>query len=347
MNRNKQIITMEEMVKKVEMMERVNNESRQVKKLNDEKIDELLEVVNLILEKHGIFESLCKVDICFSAGYVGNIELESDKLSTILFENFYPQQNKITLSHFTSLEVGKSILDNGEFWLHNLNKNSQDDEFRKFYSDHLISDYEEGFNIFNLRIDSQSLMSELYSLSLTDPSNDALWCYFGNNGTGLKLTFEIETQHVDFRKVYYSENENADFIQLPLINDLTSCIKKKFGLDFRFKGFSKFGGFYIHNIYGDENEFRFLIKRGAEEYDTSCFQVNNTNNEGVNYIKLPFDSDFGKFKLVEVTIGSDCDEQMFTNEIVPILLKKYKDIVPLKSNYKCEDPNKFDSYDMM
>lgn len=130
------------MIKKKLMEQIVDKEKRQkaydehlkiAEQKNIAELDKLIEFVNEILEKHGITDKIEKCHIRFNADYIGNINHIADKkLSELIFEKIYPTPTRKKFCHYTNFHSGKSIIENSEFWLFNLNKNFEDQEFRLF-----------------------------------------------------------------------------------------------------------------------------------------------------------------------------------------------------------------------
>ncbi len=85
---------------------------------NVSEIDKLVDLVNKILAKHGIADTINKNQIRFNADYVGNITWVDDKkLSELIFEKIYPTPTRKTFSHYIKFDKGISVIDKREFWL--------------------------------------------------------------------------------------------------------------------------------------------------------------------------------------------------------------------------------------
>ncbi len=201
----------DELIKKIqEKLARMNayDERRKIaEEKNVSEIDKLINLVNCILKKHGIEDSISKNQIRFNSDYIGNISWVDDKkLSELIFDKIYPKPTKRTFSHYTKFDKGKAIIEKSEFWLFNLLQNFDAGEFRLFYQEHGLDGYEVNEETFGIWTGYRPLMSEIFALCLTTEENTspALWKYFADYATGLKLTFEVESKIPDFREVYYS-----------------------------------------------------------------------------------------------------------------------------------------------
>lgn len=275
-----------------------------------------------MLQNHGITDTINKDHIRFNADYIGNINWIDDKrLSRIIFDNIYPVPKLKTFSHYTKFDKGISIIENKEFWLFNLLQNFDAGEFRLFYQEHDIDGYETESVTMGVPTGYRSLMSEIFALCLTSEDNEAptLWDYFADNGTGLKLTFEVNSYIPDFREVYYSNIVTRQLI--PLLKDLFMEIKNKFDYPLNFTNISKIGAYYIKGCFENEKEYRFLIKRTSDDYSAEHLQPIRFQDD-ISYIILPFESKYATFKLIKVEKGPNCDASMFS-KIVPIIKDKY------------------------
>ncbi len=315
-----------------EKFARMNSYDERKRIANQKNIDEINKLVNLvncILKKHGISDSINKNQIRFNADYIGNITWINDKkLSELIFEKIYPKPTKNTFSHYTKFEKGKAIIEKSEFWLFNLLQNFEHDEFKLFYEEHGIDGYKNDAETFDVKTGYRSLMSKIFVLCFTTEENTSptLWNHFANNSTGLKLTFEIESKIPDFREVYYSNITKKQPIEL--LKDLFTEIKKMFNSPFNFTYISKIGAFYIKGDFENEQEFRFLIKRESDNYNALKLQPIIVQDD-ISYIVLPFESDYASFKLTKVEKGANCSDKDF-NTLTPIIRANHKNVKIIK-----------------
>lgn len=310
-------------------MDRYDARLKIAEKLNREKINELVDLINKILKRNNVNEFIDKSHIKFHADYIGNITYIKDKkLSEIIFNAIYPKPSLKLYSHYTTFKGACSILTNKELWLFNLIKNFDAEEFRLFYEEHKITGYRDLQDTFGIRTDYRSLMAEQFSLCLTSEINNSptLWNYFGYGGTGIKLTFEIESKIPDFREVYYSDKNNPK--QIPLLEDLFKSIWDKYDYPFNFSYISKIGAFYIHGKFDNEKEYRFLVKRTSDNYNAWDF-VPVTFHDDISYIILPFNSRLAEFKLKKVSKGPNCSPIDF-DIIKNIINNNYKEQIEIE-----------------
>jgi hypothetical protein len=327
------MMTEEEYMKQIaDKIARMNAYDQRQKIANEKNISEinkLVDLVNKILAKHGIADTINKNQIRFNADYVGNITWVDDKkLSELIFEKIYPTPTRKTFSHYTKFDKGISVIDKSEFWLFNLLQNFDAEEFRLFYKEHGLDGYEQNTETFGIWTGYRPLMSEIFALCLTTEENSSptLWNYFSDNGTGLKLTFEIESKIPDFREVYYSNIHDPKPIEL--LKDLFTEIKNQFNYPFNFTYMSKIGAFYIKGVYENEQEFRFLIKRTSDNYNAWRLQPITFQND-ISYIVLPFETEFAEFKLIKVEKGPNCDTNEF-DKIIPLINARHQDVEIIK-----------------
>ncbi|WP_071505374.1 hypothetical protein [Arsenicibacter rosenii] len=312
-----------------ERMQRYDERLKIADNLNREKLDELVDLVNEIFARNNVVDRIDKSHIRFNADYIGNIvKIDDKKLSEIIFNEIYPKPTLKLYSHFTNFNAACSILKNKELWLFNLINNFGADEFRLFYEEHNIDGYKHFKETFGIKTDYRSLMSEIFSLCLTSDNNTSpdLWNYFGYSGTGIKLTFEIESKIPDFREVYYSNKDNPQ--KIPFLADLFDTILSKYNYPLNFTYISKIGAFYIHGKFDNEQEYRFLVKRTSDIYNAWDFVPVVFNND-ITYIVLPFSSRLAEFKLKKVTKGPRCSDTNF-DIIKSILQTNYTDTIDIE-----------------
>lgn len=309
---------MKRIADKLQRMEAYDERLKISNQKNTDEIDRLVELVNKILEKHGITDTINKKQIRFNADYIGNITwIDDKKLSELIFEKIYPSPTRKTFSHYTKFDKAISIIEKSEFWLFNLIQNFDAEEFRLFYREHNIDGYEQDEMTLGVPTGYRAIMSEIFALCLTTEENTShiLWDYFSENGTGLKLTFEVESKIPDFREVYYSNIH--DHKPIELLKDLFVEIKNNFNYPFIFTYISKIGAYYIKGDFENEQEYRFLIKRTSDNYNAWRLQPITIEND-ISYIVLPFETEFAKFKLIKVEKGPNCDLLEF-NKIIPLI----------------------------
>ena len=121
-----------------ERMKRYDELKKIATKLNTSRLDELVELVNKILERNNIEDRIDRTQIKFNPYYIGNIELVDKKLSEIIFNKIYPKPELETYAHYTTFKGACGILEDKEFWIFNLLKNFEAEEFKLFRNHRFI-----------------------------------------------------------------------------------------------------------------------------------------------------------------------------------------------------------------
>jgi len=281
-------------------------------KNNEEKLSELVSFVNEILLSEGC-QTIDSTQIKFYPQSIGNTfigeTLTSTYLSEIIYRYYYPTAPSGIYAHFTTLEALESILvTEKKIRLTSMIKRKDDWEFKLFYEEHGITGYTR--EVGNTTLD-ETLMRELFYMSLTDNKTEeidikrGIWNYFGVYGKGVKIIFDISTQHIDFRKVCY-QNEKIKNKEA-LLHKLEKGIYEKYKQHFVFASVSKIGGFYISKLFTDEFETRYLIKNGSGSYQLPFTFPIQYNPDQVPYISLNFHSKWGNFIPIKVQPGKNCE----------------------------------------
>jgi len=133
---------------------------------------------------------------------------------------------------------------------------------------------------------------------------------------GVRIEFEIDTNHCDFRKIYYKDsNFNPNNL---LINELNLAIENNYNRKLFISGISKIGMFYLPGSYKIENEVRFAIKQHTDDYEFNF-------SDDLDYILLPFKSDYATFKINKIKIGENCTEEQIQEIKLLILENGYSE----------------------
>jgi hypothetical protein len=290
---------------------------------NRNEINDLLELVNNSLTKYQVGDSINDSHIRFYADFIGNTitPINDKKLSHLIFDKYFPAPSLQSYYHFTSFKATKNIISTQKLRLSNLRKRFQDGEYSEFYSDHGMDGYKTGGTVLGIDCSEKSIMSEIFFISLSssgiDYSGQTKWTDFGENGEGMRFEFEITPKHNDFREVYYSLHKNQNC--LPLLKELFTEIKDKYGTPFNFTYSSKIGAFYVKGQFENEDEYRFLIKRTSDDYNAYYLQPTVTDiTENIVYIEIPLISEFADFKIVSVQPGFNCSDEDI-NEITELI----------------------------
>jgi hypothetical protein len=292
--------------------------------------------IHNILRDFGINRTIQPSEVMFGRKHFGNrilincdivskdlVFVSIPKLSEIIFDHYYPKPQTPDFFHFTTLDSALKILKSEQFRLYNLIKNYDFDEFKTFYADHNLDGYKTSHSP-DGDLYEDHIMKQTFSLSLAKKSTlsptqeDYMWEVFADEKKGVKLEFEVQTPHIDFRDILYKEltDLNKDL----LINVLDKHFKDNYNRQFALSKISKIGGFYLPSTYDIENETRFLIKEHTDDYDFG-FNITNESND-IAFIELPFSSDYGNFKIKAIHLGKDCDNQQAYEEFKKINLEK-------------------------
>lgn len=291
---------------------------------NKTELQELVDFVNSIFAKYQISDRITNKHIRFNAEFIGNIiKVDDKKLSQIIFDKYFPKPTRQSYYHYTSYEAFKSILENKKLRLSNLNKRFNNGEFSTFYDEHGMDGYKKGGVTLGIDYSERAIMSKIYFLSLTGSGynfgDNSLWRDFGKDGDGVRLEFKVTPKTLDFREIFYSTPKVDN--SLPMLKELFTEVKAKFGLPFNFTFSSKIGAYYIKGEFQNENEFRFIIKTTADDYNASGIQSVTVNEEqAIEYIEVDFLNDFADFELLTVQPGYNCSDDDI-KEIESIIVK--------------------------
>ena len=294
----------------LQRMQEHDRKSKIAEQKNRDELDGLVALVNSIFEKHKVSGRITKEHIRFNAEHAGHVVHVEDKaLSHIIFDHYFPQPARKSYYHFTDLSAFKSIISNRKLRLSNLHKRFADGEFTTFYDEHGMDGYRKGGNVLGIDTGQDAIMSEIYFLSLTGSGfsfdGDRLWHTFGHGGKGVRLEFSVVPKTRDFREVYYSPTHARG--PIPLLQDLLHKVKECYGIPLTFTYASKIGAFYIKGQFQNEDEFRFLVKRTADDYYAMhLVPVVTDESKHIAYIELDFDNDFAQFDLISIQPGFNC-----------------------------------------
>lgn len=113
---------------------------------------------------------------------------------------------------------------------------------------------------------------------LTIDQEEWFWSNF-SACDGVRLKFNITASNQNFRKLRYEQSEGTP---IPLLSELSRCIREKYSRDFILKGISRLCSFYLSGKdYGIENEYRALYR----VWEGSDPQPKNSGAH--SYIELP------------------------------------------------------------
>ncbi len=256
----------------------------------------IIEDINFILNKHGIYDTILRSDVTITDKSVTDLVTQDGRLSRLIIESLWPSIESATVYHYTKTESAESILSSGVFRLNNIEKRYDDDEILTFCETHDLSGYLEvdanGNPYYRTDLMPNMFYASFTVTDLTPEQEESFWVDFAG-GDGVRLKIEIQSAVPNFRKIYYEETAGQP---IPLLSELTSCIKKCYGKNFTLKGISTLCAFYLSgDSFGHEQELRaFHSSRSGGE----------VHGEGAtSYIELPLVDEYTcgyKLKIVEV-----------------------------------------------
>lgn len=280
----------------------------QAYKNNKSNIKTLTDIINSIFLKYGVSERITHKQIKFFAQYIGNIELKDKKFSEILIDFIYPKPNIEHFAHFTDIVSAINILKSEKLRLYSLQKYTVYEEFEQFYKIHGYDGYEiSKTDIFGHSTGYIDLMKDNYIFSLTSQNNnnENMWKIFGDEEDGVKINFRIKSVHYDFRKIHYSDKK------IPILDEFDTQIFTNYCLPLNYSYVSKIGSFYIGSNFKYEEEYRFMIKNGTDQYKFQDFQIKNENEH--NFIELPFQSKYADIQIESLEIGKNAEISNINN----------------------------------
>lgn len=256
----------------------------------------MIEDINFLLNKHGIYESITRDDVTITDSFVGDIVKEHNKLSRLIIESLWPSIESATVYHYTDIESAENILNSGVFRLSNIEKRYKDGEILTFCETHELSGYLEldakGVPYYRADLMPHMFYASFTVTELSVEQEEAFWEDFAC-GNGVRLKFEIQTTRPNFRKIYYEKHAGKP---IPLLSELTSCIKKRYGRNFTLKGISTLCAFYLSgDSFGHEQELR--------AFHSSHLGGDVIGEAENSYIEFPLGDQYThgyKLKIVEV-----------------------------------------------
>lgn len=283
--------------------------------LNRNQINEALSFINDVFSEpdYNIADRVTLDDIQFTYHFLTNkhyVEKSEEetivikkyrRLTQIIFDFYYPKPTGSKFYHYTKLSALNGILKN-ELKLKPLITNENFDEFKTFYKDHNLIGYSINTDESG-KLMEQVLMEQCFAICFASPigltaeKEKTLWYSFADNGGGIRIEFDIKSNHPDFRKIFYHKTD-FDKSKL-LLNRLNKDTQERFDRIFTVAGLSKIGAFYLPGYYDIENEVRFLIKKFTDDYEF-CF------DDSKGFITLPFDSDFANISIKKIKVGKTC-----------------------------------------
>jgi hypothetical protein len=244
-------------------------------------LSEIVSEINLILQNHGIADSITATDITVTERTISDLVHEDARLSATIVESIWPTVTQAELLHYTTRNAAESIATSGKFRMASLMKRFTEGEVIAFCEDHKLDGY--------LKADSngdpkyKSMLNDLYYVSfagtnVSKSQDRQLWKDFGGRD-GARLRVRVQAANPDFRRVIYQKPNRDSIPVLHALSRLAANNDRYFIL----QKISHLCAFYLPTKYWSENEYRILYK-------------------GFVNFGLPIKSD-GEYAFVEIPLG--------------------------------------------
>lgn len=219
----------------------------------------LVDDINDVLSRYGIDKYITLSDITVTGKTVSDLVKPHATLSEAITNHLWPSISSEVVYHYTSLDAAESILNSGTFRLTNIEKRCQEGEIETFCRAHDLFGYLEatanGAPLYKSLLMSNTYYASFTGSNLTPEREKYLWTTFATHD-GVRLKLKITASNPNFRRIKYEVKPGEP---IPLISDLVSTIRKKYGREFILKGISRLCSFYLSGQdYGIENELRAL-----------------------------------------------------------------------------------------
>lgn len=262
-----------------------------------EKMTDLVNDINQILNDNGVQEKITLSDITITDKTVSDLVKQNAKLSDAITNFLWPSIASESVYHYTSKSAAESILGTKIFRLNNIANRYSEGEIRTFCETHDLKGYLEKDENNDPKYKNLIMPNTFYAsftdVSLTQDQEEYFWRNFAACD-GVRLKIEITASNPNFRKLHYEQVKGKP---IPLLSELTKCIREKHNREFILKGISRLCSFYLSGKdYGIENEYRALYRVWEG------FGPQPKNYGAYSYIELPLNemSECGyQLKIVE------------------------------------------------
>ena len=261
-------------------------------------MNDLIKDINQILLNNRVKENITLSDITITDNTVSDLVKPNAKLSDAITNFLWPSIASAPVYHYTSKSAAESILNTGIFRLNNIANRYSDGEIKTFCETHDLKGYLEKDENNDPKYKHLILPNTFYAsftdVSLTQDQEEYFWRNFAACD-GVRLKIEITASNPNFRKLHYEQVKGKP---IPLLSELTKCVRDKYSREFILKGISRLCAFYLSGKdYGIENEYRALYRVWEG------FGPQPKNGGAYSYIELPLNamSECGyQLKVVEV-----------------------------------------------
>ena len=261
-------------------------------------MNDLVTDINQILSRNGVQEKITLSDITITDKTVSDLVKQNAKLSDAITNFLWPSITSASVYHYTSRKAAESILKTGIFRLNNIANRYSDGEIKTFCETHDLRGYlekdENDEPKYKHLIMPNTFYASFTDVLLTKNQEEYFWRNFAACD-GVRLKIEITASNPNFRKIQYEQTKGKP---IPLLSELTECIRRNYKLEFILKGISRLCAFYLSGKdYGIENEYRALYRVWEG------FGPQQKNDGAHSYIELPLNemSECGyRLNIVEV-----------------------------------------------
>lgn len=276
---------------------------------NQNDLQSLVRDINAVLE-HKQCSRISPDDIWVNNRAVTNLMTSDpgkENLSQIIYDHYFKRANSGVYSHYTSLDAFRSIVLSQRIRLTSPIKRIKQGEYSLFYDKYKAFQFKDSISHPGLHRDS---MVDLFYISLVKDGSQAygssrnMWSDFGDCHRGVRIIFDVNSRHPDFRHVHYTDASTPH--KCDLLRMLHE-VCERYNRQFVFASVSKIGAFFVSKSFEDENEVRFLVKKDSDSYGFPFRVKCRLAIPCAPYIEMPFDHDFATLKITAVEPGSNCD----------------------------------------
>lgn len=257
----------------------------------------LIDDINNVLKKNGVVAVLKPEDITVTDKTVSDAVRPESRLSIAIIDYLWPSISTGHFYHYTSRDAAESILNSGVFRMTNIEKRFKDDEIFKFCETHGLTGYlakdDNETPLYRTLLMPQLFYASFTETNLSQEEEERFWNSHAQCD-GVRLTFDVEVETRDLRKIIYEETPK---VPIKLLNELTTMIHKKYERELVLGGISRICAFYLSGeSYGWEKESRALFKAWLG------IKPNPVGVGEASYVEFPLGQMIGgyKFSVTEV-----------------------------------------------
>jgi hypothetical protein len=227
-------------------------------------------------------------------------KLGHSRITNLLLQNYFPQNNQPEYHHFTNFDALQSIIRNRNLRLTSVSRRYNEKEFNPFYRHHNMDGYEKRISLAGVTME-QELVNDAFYLSLThqnisSETESHLFQGFGK-GNPVKIVFILSNVQTHLRKVYYSKTTD---LGIALLRDFSTIVRNH-NRHFVFEGLATIGFFYLPGLLAVEEEYRLLVQRPSAK----LFQLVSGRADEHEYIELPlFQHPLANIRISKIVVSN-------------------------------------------